>query len=92
MTSDSRLVATALLESESKRVFEGLGSLVDVGGGTGTMAMAIAAEFPELECTVFDLPHVVAGLNGTKNVKYVAGDMFKEIPPADAYLLKASFL
>ncbi|PKI42589.1 hypothetical protein CRG98_037034 [Punica granatum] len=52
------------------------------------MAKAIAAEFPDLECTVFDLPHVVAGLKGTKNVKYVGGNMFKEIPPADAYLLK----
>ncbi|XP_031390676.1 trans-resveratrol di-O-methyltransferase-like [Punica granatum] len=88
MASDARLLATEVLGSDCKRAFEGLRSLVDVGGGTGTMAKAIAAEFPDLECTVFDLPHVVAGLKGTKNVKYVGGNMFKEIPPADAYLLK----
>ncbi|PKI56644.1 hypothetical protein CRG98_022956 [Punica granatum] len=91
MASDARLVATEVLGSDCKRAFEELRSLVDVGGGTGMMAKAIAAEFPDLECTVFDLPHVVAGLKGTKNVKYVGGNMFKEIPPADAYLLKASF-
>ncbi|OWM64333.1 hypothetical protein CDL15_Pgr010124 [Punica granatum] len=88
MASDARLVATEVLGSDCKRAFEELRSLVDVGGGTGMMAKAIAAEFPDLECTVFDLPHVVAGLKGTKNVKYVGGNMFKEIPPADAYLLK----
>ncbi|KAK8992066.1 hypothetical protein V6N11_044958 [Hibiscus sabdariffa] len=44
--------------------FEGLGSLVDVGGGTGTVAKAIADAFPHLNCTVLDLPHVVHGLQG----------------------------
>ncbi|AES98926.1 flavonoid O-methyltransferase-like protein [Medicago truncatula] len=69
-------------------VFNGLESLVDVGGGTGTMAKALAKSFPQLECTVFDLPHVVDGLQGGDNLNYVGGDMFKRIPPADAILLK----
>ncbi|KAF2283287.1 hypothetical protein GH714_043657 [Hevea brasiliensis] len=67
----------------------GLKSLVDVGGGTGTVVKAIAKEFPQLECIVFDLPHVVAGLQGTNNLKYVSGSMFEAIPPADAILLKS---
>ena len=56
-----------------KGVFEGVEYLVDVGGGTGTVAKAIAEAFPQMECTVFDLPHVVAGLSGSGNLKFVGG-------------------
>ncbi|XP_048328169.2 probable O-methyltransferase 3 [Ziziphus jujuba] len=87
MASDARLV-TAVVIDKCKDVFEGLESLVDVGGGTGTVAKAIANAFPNTECTVFDLPHVVADLQGANNVKYVGGDMFEAVPPADAILLK----
>ncbi|KAJ7981532.1 O-methyltransferase [Quillaja saponaria] len=57
-------------------------------GGTGTVAKAIGKAFPPLECTVFDLPHVVADLQDSENLKFVGGDMFEAIPPADAILLK----
>ncbi|KAJ4723240.1 O-methyltransferase [Melia azedarach] len=87
MASDARLVASVVLH-KCKDVFKGLNTLVDVGGGTGTMAKAIAKEFPQTECTVFDLKHVVADLKGDGNLKYVGGDMFEAIPPADALLLK----
>ncbi|XP_059664351.1 probable O-methyltransferase 3 [Cornus florida] len=87
MASDARLV-TSVVVKDCKVVFEGLNSLVDVGGGTGTVAKAIANRFPHLQCTVFDLPHVVDGLQGTKKLNYVGGDMFEAIPPADAVLLK----
>lgn len=87
MASDARLVANLVIE-KCKGVFKGLESLVDVGGGTGTMAKGIAESFPQLECIVFDLPHVVSGLQGSDNLKYVGGDMFEAIPPADSVLLK----
>ncbi|XP_048232267.1 probable O-methyltransferase 3 [Ricinus communis] len=87
MASDARLVMRVLID-EYKGVFEGLNSLVDVGGGTGTMAAAIAKAFPQLDCIVFDLPHVVAGLQSSANLKYVGGNMFEGVPPADAILLK----
>ena len=91
MASDSRL-ATKMVIDSCKGVFEGLESLVDVGGGTGTLAKAIANAFPGLECTVFDQPHVVGDLQGSKNLKYVAGDMFDTIPSAEAILLKVKIL
>lgn len=69
-------------------MFEGVSSLVDVGGGTGKVAKAIADAFPNMKCTVFDLPHVVAGLQDTENLNYLGGDMFVAIPPAGAILLK----
>ena len=87
MASDDRLVTIVLIR-ECKEAFKGLNSLVDVGGGTGNMANAIADAFPLMECTVFDLPHVVAGLQGNGNLKYVGGDMFEAVPAADAVLLK----
>jgi trans-resveratrol di-O-methyltransferase len=71
-----------------KPIFEGLGSLVDVGGGNGAVARIISEAFPHIKCTVFDLPHVVANLPETTNLKYVGGDMFQSIPSADAILFK----
>ncbi|KAL0443920.1 UNVERIFIED_CONTAM: 8-hydroxyquercetin 8-O-methyltransferase [Sesamum latifolium] len=54
----------------------------------GTVAKAIADAFPGLKCVVLDLPHVVAGCEGTENLTFVAGDMFEYIPPADAVFMK----
>ncbi|XP_057442179.1 probable O-methyltransferase 3 [Lotus japonicus] len=87
MASDSQLITSVFIE-KCKDMFNGSESLVDVAGGTGTLAKAIVESFPHLQCTVFDLPHVVAGLQGSCNLKYVGGDMFKEIPPADVILMK----
>ncbi|XP_019149916.1 PREDICTED: trans-resveratrol di-O-methyltransferase-like [Ipomoea nil] len=87
MASNSLLVMS-LVKKYCREVFEGLDSLVDVGGGTGMVARALADEFPDMKCSVLDLPHVVAGLEGTKNLVYVAGNMFEVIPPAQAVVLK----
>ncbi|CAI0458420.1 unnamed protein product [Linum tenue] len=88
MARDSCLIAEVVVK-EGRSAFEGVGSLVDVAGGTGNMAKALAKAFPGMSCTVLDLPHVVSGLeDGGNNVKYVAGDMFESIPAADAVLLK----
>ncbi|KAL2466576.1 Flavone 3'-O-methyltransferase 1 [Abeliophyllum distichum] len=89
MASDARLV-TSLPIGDCRHVFEGLNSIVYVGGETRTASKIISDEFPNFKCTVLDLPHVVAGLEGTKNLSYVGGDMFESIPSADAVLLKLS--
>ncbi|KAJ0837678.1 putative trans-resveratrol di-O-methyltransferase [Helianthus annuus] len=74
MASDARLVTSVVIE-HCGGVFEGLDSIVDVGGGTGTFAKGIAKAFPNISCTI-------------KNLSYVGGDMFEAIPKADALLLK----
>lgn len=89
MRSDSRLVARVLVR-DYKHVIEGIGTLVDIGGGTGTMAKAIVDAVPSMKCIVLDLPHVVAGLESTASLSFVGGDMFESIPPADAVLLKVT--
>ncbi|OWM91173.1 hypothetical protein CDL15_Pgr000116 [Punica granatum] len=86
MASDSGMMN--LVIGECREVFEGLRSLVDVGGGTGTVARIITRAFPGLKCTVLDLPHVVEGLENCESLKFVGGDMFEAVPSADAVLLK----
>jgi isoflavone-7-O-methyltransferase len=86
MASDSKMINLALRDCDF--VFEGLESIVDVGGGTGTTAKIICERFPKLKCVVFDRPQVVENLDGTNNLTYVGGDMFQSIPNGDAVLLK----
>ncbi|CAI0401440.1 unnamed protein product [Linum tenue] len=88
MIEDSKLVARVLV-SECREVFEEswVESLVDVGGGGGTMAVEIAKTFPKLKCTVFDLPRG-DGVKGLENLEVVGGSMFEKVPPADIVLLK----
>lgn len=89
--SDTQLVGRVIVR-ECREAFKGVKSLVDVGGCTGTMAMIIAEAFPEIKCTVFDLPHVVAAaaaeVEAPAAVDFVGGDMFERVPPADVVLLK----
>ncbi|KAL0377064.1 UNVERIFIED_CONTAM: putative O-methyltransferase 3 [Sesamum calycinum] len=59
MASDTPMVADVITR-DCRQVFEGLGSLVDVGGGTGSLAKAVAEAFPQIHCTVLDLAPVVA--------------------------------
>nr|CAB3471981.1 unnamed protein product [Digitaria exilis] len=83
MASDSRFVMDIAI-SECGEVFQGITSLIDVAGGLGGAAQDISKAFPHLECSVLDLDHVVAGAPKDTAVKYIAGDMFQSIPPANA--------
>ncbi|KAL6878400.1 hypothetical protein ACP4OV_012570 [Aristida adscensionis] len=87
MAADSRFLVPIVLK-ECGGVFHGIDSLVDVGGGHGRAAAAIAEAIPGLKCSVLDLPHVVAGAPSDCNLQFIAGDMFQSIPPANAVFLK----
>uniref|UniRef100_A0A0E0GZI1 O-methyltransferase domain-containing protein n=1 Tax=Oryza nivara TaxID=4536 RepID=A0A0E0GZI1_ORYNI len=73
---------------EGGDVFRGLSSLVDVGGGHGAAAMAIARAFPHIKCSVLDLPQAISEAPADGTVNFVAGNMFEYIPPANAVFLK----
>ncbi|CAN0896759.1 Probable O-methyltransferase 3, partial [Linum grandiflorum] len=92
MAGDSELIATVLAsEDYRKEVFEGVETMVDVGGGTGVFSVAIAKAFPDMKCILFDLPDVVKNFKDVevKNLEVVGGDMFQDpIPTADAVFLK----
>ena len=89
MASQSKPLMRGLVATYP-HIFDGLHSLVDVGGGTGTAVKIIAEAFPGLRCIVFDLPHVVAKASKNDSFDVVGGDMFQKIPPADAIFLKVS--
>lgn len=75
--------------------FSGLATVVDVGGGDGTLLVSIMRAFPGLRGVLFEREALVAegrrrlgaaGLDGRWEV--VAGDFFTALPAgADAYLL-----
>ncbi|OEL16644.1 Trans-resveratrol di-O-methyltransferase [Dichanthelium oligosanthes] len=87
MGSDSRFMA-GIVVRECTEVLAGVTSLVDVGGGDGTTARAIAKAFPHVRCSVLELPRVVDAAPADGTVEFVAGDMMELIPPADAVLFK----
>uniref|UniRef100_A0ACD5TSY2 Uncharacterized protein n=1 Tax=Avena sativa TaxID=4498 RepID=A0ACD5TSY2_AVESA len=94
MAADSRFAAD-LVVGDCGEVLKGIGSLVDVAGGTGTMARAIAKAFPHIKCSVLDLPQVIQGISpadNNNNVQFIAGDMMEFIPPAHGILLKVILL
>ncbi len=77
--------------------FTGIRTLVDVGAGYGPLAIAVLEKYPEARGVVFDLPEVIKAAptqlpvkneSVTRRLSYIAGDMFREVPPADAYVLK----
>nr|CAB3489461.1 unnamed protein product [Digitaria exilis] len=83
---------TKLLDEELDRIcsdlFRGLESLTDCCGGDGTTVRAILKAYPDIKCTVLDLPKVIESAPAHDSVTYVAGDMFHTIPPAQAVMLK----
>lgn len=76
--------------------FTGIGTLADLGGGNGSVLMALLQQYPSLQGLLFDLPGVAArarlaleaaGLAGRCRVE--AGSFFDAVPAgADAYLLR----
>ena len=65
--------------------------IVDLGGATGHLPVAILERYPAMEAAVFDLPQVIASAReftqGTR-VELIPGDFFTdELPPADLYSL-----
>ncbi|KAI6672924.1 hypothetical protein NL676_000830 [Syzygium grande] len=68
--------------------FERVGSLVDVGGRTGSAVAEIVRLYPHIKGINFDRPHVIAAAPAHGGVSHVGGDMFEAIPTADAVSMK----
>lgn len=71
-------------------------TVADVGGGHGSLIIAILKRYPQLHGLLVDLPHVVAGATEqlraaglVKRCQVVGGDFFTSVTAgADAYLMK----
>ena len=72
--------------------FSRFGSLVDVGGGNGTLLTGILNANPELRGVLFDQPHVVARASASHpsaRLEMAGGSFFEQVPAGhDAYLSK----
>jgi hypothetical protein len=93
MESLTRGAGVALLEAYD---FGRFTTVVDVGGGNGTLLAQVLAAHPSLQGLLFDQPHVVAGADRvlqeagvSDRCRVVAGSFFDAVPEGgDAYLLK----
>jgi hypothetical protein len=67
----------------------GVGTLVDVGGGNGTLLAGFLDAHPHLRGILFDTP---AGATATvvgERCEIVTGDFFQAVPTADAHVVKS---
>ncbi|CAN6169742.1 unnamed protein product [Urochloa humidicola] len=87
-------LAIGTIIRECSDVFSGLHSLTYCCGRQGNAgAKAIMRAFPDIKCTVLNLPRVVetgtpVAVPADDAVSNVTGDLFHTIPPAQAVLLK----
>ncbi len=86
MTAKARADIAALLDAYDFRPFR---TIADIGGGRGHLLRAVLDAAPGARGVLFDLPHVVDGLDTSPDrMTIVADDFFVDpLPAADAYLL-----
>ncbi len=96
MSSYSSMDNALVLEALENYDFSGISHLCDIGGGHGLTLCGLLAKYPHLRGTVLELPSVIeqkellwADKMGVGDrCTYMPGDMFREVPPADAYMVK----
>ncbi len=96
MSSQSRLQTTWVLDALRKYDFASITHLCDVGGGQGHLLCNLLVKYPHLVGTVLERPGVLEHkqvlwsekLKVADRCNYVAGDMFVDVPSADAYIMK----
>jgi O-methyltransferase domain/Dimerisation domain len=96
MSSYSSMDNTLVLEALDNYDFSGISHLCDVGGGHGSTLCSLLVKYPHLQGTVLERPSVIENIallwadkmGVGERCTYVPGDMFREVPPADAYMVK----
>lgn len=96
MSGSSEIQTAWVLDALGSYDFSRFSEVCDIGGGHGHLLCSLLAAHPHLEGTVLERPSVIAEkdrlwapkLGVDDRCTYTEGDMFDEVPPADAYLLK----
>ena len=77
--------------------FAGVGTVADVGGGFGHLAVALLEKHPALRASVVDLPDLIPVAKASfpmndpaiaARLEYVGGNMFESVPRAEVYIMK----
>jgi hypothetical protein len=84
MNDMGKVVAAAVAQSYD---FSGVGKIIDVGGGHGTLIAAVLQKYPQMTGILFDSPHVaeraresIASAGLAHRCEVVGGDFFKSVP------------
>ena len=96
MSSYSSAQAEWVLNALAPYDFSNTTHFCDVGGGHGYMLCRLLAQYPHLKGTVLERAEVISDsarlwagkLGVSERCRYLAGDMFKTVPSADAYMMK----
>ena len=96
MTGHSTTQTNLVLEALRDYEFSSIRTICDIGGGHGHLICALLKAHPHLSGLVLDLPEVfedpsqlwASKLGLEDRCTYVTGNMFNQVPPADAYGLK----
>jgi predicted transcriptional regulator len=96
MTSYSLTETEWVLQALKTYDFSKVSTLCDIGGGHGHTLCNFLKAYPHLKGIVLELASVIEDkdllwadkMNVGNRCAYIAGDMFKEVPQADAYILK----
>ncbi|XP_010416696.1 PREDICTED: indole glucosinolate O-methyltransferase 4-like [Camelina sativa] len=86
MSEPSTMIMKKVLEVY--RGFEDVNTLVDVGGGNGTISGLVTSKYPHIKGVNFDLAQVLTQAPFYPGVEHVSGDMFIEVPKGDAIFMK----
>lgn len=93
MANVSGFASSAVLEAYD---FGGIRTILDVGGGNGSMALAVLSRYPEMRGIVADLPYMEAqakenirAAGASDRCRFEPTDFFERVPGgADAHMLK----
>ena len=97
MSSYSAAHTKWVLEALEGYDFSGMQNLCDVGGGHGHLLCNLLLKHNHLKGTVLELEQAIKDKESlwankldiaTDRCNYLAGDMFREVPSADVYLMK----
>lgn len=96
MTARSKRETEFVLDALDAYDFSAFSHVCDVGGGHGHLLCRLLETNPHLDGTVLELPSVIAEedrlwaskVGVVDRCEYQEGDMFEEVPEADAYLMK----
>jgi hypothetical protein len=96
MSSYSQMHTQWILEAFDEYDFSTIQHLCDIGGGHGHMLTHLLAKYPHMKGSVLELESVIrnkellwAGkMDLDDRCRYISGDMFRDVPSADAYIMK----
>ena len=84
MRNVSGFASAAMLEAYD---FSGVRTVMDVGGGNGSLALAILEKYPQIQGKVFDLPYIepqaklaIQAAGAAGRCRFESGDFFKAVP------------